>query len=240
MIKKIMKYYDHNIELEGFAACSSEEKCPLVLLCHAWRGRDNFICEKAEWVARLGYAGVAIDMYGKGILGTSQEENAALKRPFIEDRFLLQQRLLKGFDAACALPYVNIHRIAVIGFGFGALCALDLARSGVNLKGAVSVYGHFDPPHNFSPHPIQAKVLILHGYNDPVVPMDELKNFQEKMEREKVDWQAHVYGNTFHAFATPMANDREAGILYNSSSAKRADDAIVNFLQEIFDKDEGQ
>ena len=96
----------------------------MVILCHAWRGRDDFICKKAELMTQWGYAGFALDMYGKGVLGNSKEENASLKAPFIQDRELLKRRVLKALDVASSLPSVDTSRIAVIGFGFGGICAL--------------------------------------------------------------------------------------------------------------------
>jgi dienelactone hydrolase len=206
----------------------------LVIFCHAWRGRDEFICQQAEQAANLGYVGFAIDMYGKGVLGNSKEENAALKKPFLEDRLLLRRRLIKGFETACSLSNVDCANIAVVGFGFGGLCALDLARSGADLKGVVSLYGHFDPPQGCSIYPIKAKVLILHGFNDPISPMNELLHFQEEMDRDQVNWQAHIYSQTVHAFATPSANDPAAGILYQPYAAKHAAREIEIFLEDIF------
>lgn len=141
-----ISYSDKSTELEGFVAYPSQEKRPAVILCHAWRGRDDFICEKAEEIASWGYVGFALDMYGKGVLGKSKEENAALKKPFLEDRALLQRRVLKAFETVQSLPYVDSSRIAVLGFGFGGICALGLARSSANLRGAISIYGHFTPP----------------------------------------------------------------------------------------------
>jgi dienelactone hydrolase len=227
-------YQDDGVDLEGFAAYPSENKLPLVILCHAWKGRDDFICEKAQAIAKLGYVGFALDMYGKGILGKSKEQNAALKSPFIENRRLLQKRVVKAFEVACRLPYVDSSQVAIVGFGFGGICALDLARSGANLKGAVSIYGHFDPPPAPLIKPIKAKILVLHGYNDPVSPQSELSRFEKEMNDHNADWQAHIYGNTMHAFATPGANDPESGILYNPVSATRAWVSIHNFLDEIF------
>lgn len=226
-------YMDQETTLEGYAAYrEANKRQPLVLLCHAWRGRDDFICEKAELIAQWGYVGFALDMYGKGILGKSKEENAALKKPFNEDRLFLQKRLLKGFETACSLPYVDTTRIVVLGFGFGGMCALDLARSGVPLIGAISVYGHFDPPRNTPIHPINTKILVLHGFNDPISPMQDLLAFEKELHSAGVDWQVHLYGDTFHAFAAPSANDPASGILCNPLSANRAWQAIRNFLDE--------
>ena len=234
MHTKSIAYQDGDCDLEAFVAYPSEKKGPLVILCHAWKGRDAFICEKAQEIAQWGYVGFALDMYGKGVSGKSKEESAALKRPFIEDRSLLQKRVIKGFEVASNLPYVDAKRVAVLGLGFGGICALDLARSGANLKGAISIYGHFDPPPKFLIKPIKAKVLILHGYNDPIIPQEELRRFEKEMDEGRVDWQAHIYGNTMHAFATPGANDPEAGLLYNPVAAARAWIAVREFLHEVF------
>lgn len=230
---EVIPYRDNGADLEAFVAFPEEKKCPLVILCHAWKGRDEFICEKARSMSKLGYVGFALDMCGKGVLGKSKEENALLKKPFIQDRYLLISRVKKALEIASHLPCVDSQRIASIGFGFGGMCALDLARSGANLRGAVSVYGHFDPPPSELMRPIQSKILILHGYGDPVISQRELRDFEEEMNRAMVDWQVHTYGNAIHAFANPGANDPEAGILYNPVVANRAWITIQNFFAEV-------
>ena len=234
MHTELISYHDDEAELEGFVAFLGEGKHPLILLCHAWRGRDDFICEQAKQVAAEGYVAFAIDMYGKDILGKSGEECMALKKPFIQDRLLLQRRAIAGLEAACRLPYVDANKVAVIGFGFGGISALDLARSGANLRGVVSVYGHFDPPPPNLTQQIQAKVLAIHGYLDPIVRMEEFTSFEKEMTEAKIDWQAHIYGKAMHAFATPGANSENEGILYDPIMKARAWVATKNFLEEIF------
>ena len=120
------------------------------------------------------------------------------------------------------------------GLASGVVCALDLARSGTDLKGAISVYGHFDPSPNLLMQSSKTKILILHGYDDPVAPQSELRNFELEMNKAGIDWQAHLYGDAMHAFATPGANDPAAGIFYNPTAASRAWTAIHHFLDEIF------
>lgn len=229
----LIPYSDEETSLEGFAAFPSIDNAPIVILCHAWKGRDDFICEKAKKMAEWGYVSFALDMYGKGVLGNSKEENSALKKPFIEDRALLQRRVLKGFDTARTLSKGDATKMAVLGLGFGGICALDLARSGAPIKGAVSIYGHFDPPH-LPKKPIHAKILALHGYLDPIVGSKEVHAFEKEMNDAKVDWQMHIYGKAMHAFATPSAQDPTAGLLYDPISAERAWHSIQNFLKEIF------
>jgi dienelactone hydrolase len=233
MQEELLSYLDEEHLLEGFVAYQANQSRPLVLLCHAWKGRDPFICEKARQVARLGYVGFALDMYGKGVFGKTKEENAQLKKPFMENRQLLRQRVLSGFQAACSLPCVDSAKIVVLGYGFGAVCALDLARTGADLAGVVSVYGHFEPPTALPVQSIKAKVLLLHGYDDPIAPQPELLAFQKELNDSGVDWQACIYGHTMHAFANPEADDPHLGILYNPVAEKRAWSAILNFLEQI-------
>jgi dienelactone hydrolase len=231
MHTSLVPYDDQKTRLEAFVAGQSGEKRPMVILCHAWQGRNEFICEKAQAIADMGYVGFALDIFGKDVLGKSKEENAALKKPFIDDRLFLQRRLLKAFEVASRLPYIDPSRIAVLGYGFGGICALDLARSGVDLKGAISVYGHFDPPPYHKP--IRAKVLALHGYNDPITKLEELRSFEKEMNEAKVDWQVQIFGNTMHAFVVPTVNDPAFGTVYNPISAQRAWRSIQTFLEEV-------
>lgn len=229
-----LPYRDDDIDLEALVAYPTRDKHPTVILCHAWKGRDSFISDKAKLMSHWGYVGFALDMYGKGVIGQTKGEKAALKKPFIDDRALLLKRVQRGFQVACDLPYVDTDRVAVLGFGFGAVCALDLARSGAPLKGAISVYGHFDPPSYRLENPIRAKILVLHGYDDPVTSPSELTGFEREMTDQQVDWQVHLFGSTMHAFITPEANDPDAGILYNPLSAERSWSTIQLFLKEVF------
>lgn len=228
-----ISYMDEKVELEAFAAFPDEERRPAVILCHAWKGRDDFICEKARKIAELGYVGFALDMYGKGVLGKTREENAALKKPFLENRALLQRRLLKALEAASSLPYVDKTRIAALGYGFGGLCALDFARSGADLKGAICTYGHFEPS-GLPAKPVLAKILVLHGADDPIVKTTELLEFGKEMSDAKADWRAQIFGNTLHAFVNPAVNSPELGMAYSPVSAQRAWTAAQDFLREVF------
>ncbi|MCP5510007.1 MAG: dienelactone hydrolase family protein [Chlamydiales bacterium] len=233
MFKRLVDYQDGSVELEGYLAYSSEQKQKTVLLCHAWAGRDAYICEKADLIASLGYTAFAIDVYGKNVLGTSAEENLQLKQPFLADRNLLKKRLMKGYEAACAELSVDEDQLVVLGFGFGGLCALDYARYIPTLRGVVCVYGHFECPSGASNTSIKAKVLLLHGKDDPVVPPRELCAFEQELKGYGVDCESHVYPNSMHAFTTPSANCPEKGVAYNPETASQAWNCIQDFLNRV-------
>lgn len=234
METRYIEYHDGDTLLEGYLAHDgSAGRKPAVLIAHAWGGRDEFECKKAEALAALGYVGFAMDNYGKGILGKSMEENSALMNPFVEDRAMLRKRLKAGLDAVADLDFVDSSRIAAIGFCFGGLCALDLARSGADVRGVVSFHGLFGAPENLPNEKIKAKVLALHGHDDPMVPPESVLALETEMTAAGVDWQVHAYGHAMHAFSVPGANMPDNGIQYNADADRRSWTAMKNFLEEI-------
>jgi dienelactone hydrolase len=229
-------YHHNEHELHGYLAYieKDDQPKPCVLIAHDWSGQNEFFQQKAQVFAELGYVGFAIDMFGLGQTAKTNEAKQALIQPLVHDRLLLRTRIQAAFDAACALPEVNSKKIVILGYCFGGLCALDLARSGAELKGAISVHGLLHPPTDLPQQTISAKILLLHGYDDPMVPPDQLRAFCKEMTSEQVDWQVHAFGLTKHAFTNPHAHDPELGLLYSATAARRSTLLINNFLEELF------
>lgn len=235
MITKTIDYQDGNTLLEGYLAYhESTQPRPAVLVAHDWSGRREFACKAAERIADLGFAGFALDMYGKGIFGADgdAEKNGALMSPLASDRTLLRRRINAALQAVRQLPNVDASRIAAMGYCFGGMCVLELARSGADIRGVISVHGIFAPG-KIANESITAKVLCLHGHNDPMVPPEQVLAFETEMTQAGVDWQVHVYGGTMHAFTNPKANNSGFGTVYNEVAADRAYRSIADFLIEI-------
>ncbi|PJD90590.1 MAG: hypothetical protein CK424_07880 [Legionella sp.] len=230
-------YHHDEHELHGYLAYSEkdDQPKPAVLIVHDWSGQNEFAQQKAQIFAELGYVGFAVDMYGLGQTAKKNEDKQALMQPLVQDRLLLRMRIRAAFDAIVAMPEVNRNKIAVIGYCFGGLCALDLARSGAEIKAAISVHGLLNAPQDLANQSIEAKILVLHGAEDPLVPPAALEAFSQEMTRAKVDWQVHIFGQTKHAFTNPHAHDTELGLLYSALSARRATQLIDSFLEECFD-----
>lgn len=236
IVTNTVNYLDDDVVLEAFFAYDEafSGRRPAVLINHAWGGRDEFVAGKAQDLARLGYVGFALDMYGKGILGASPEENAQLMQPFIDDRGKLQKRIKAALQAVKLLPWVDESKIAAIGFCFGGLCVLDLARTGADLQGVVSFHGLLGAPDNIHGTPIKAKVLALHGHDDPLVPVEQVVAFEQEMTEAGADWQLLTFGHTMHAFTNPVANNPDFGTVYQADADRRSWSAMKNFLAEIF------
>lgn len=212
-----------------------ERSRPCVLVAHTIRGRSDFERDKARELARLGYAGLAIDVFGKEAEGAPAARLRSLMQALCEDRRTLRERLTAWLDLARRQQGVDAGRIAAIGFCFGGLCALDLARSGAHLAGVVSFHGLLDAAPAGSVRPIRAKVLVLHGWEDPLATPEQAVALAGELTAAGADWQIHAYGNTLHAFTNPAAADRDAGLMYNADADRRSWAALRSFLEELFD-----
>ena len=233
MREQYIEYRDGESLLEGFL-CYDEAlpgPRPAVLICHAWRGRDDFVERKARRLAWQGYACFALDNFGKGKQGTTPEECSALMHPFMKDRRLLLKRLQAGLTTARAMPIIDSKRIVIMGFCFGGLCALDLARSNADIRGAVSFHGMLSPS-GFTEPKDRAKVLMLHGYDDPLAPPEDVLAVAREFTDAGADWQLHAYGHTMHAFTNPQAHNRGGGMQYDESADRRSWHALEEFLGE--------
>jgi dienelactone hydrolase len=232
-----VEYEDAGDVLDGLIAWddAAETPRPGVLISHAWAGRSEFEDRKAEQIAALGYVGFALDLYGKGKRGSNKEENSALMQPFLDDRGMLQQRLLVSLNTLRSQAEVESTKVAAIGYCFGGLCALDIARTGEKLAGVVSLHGLFGSPGNTAGNTIAAKVLALHGWDDPMAKPDTVLALAEEMSSMGADWQLHAFGNTMHAFTNPEANDPDFGTVYSPDADRRSWQAMSNFFAELFD-----
>jgi dienelactone hydrolase len=231
-----------DLRLEGFAAIDSSKpgRRPVVVICHAWGGQDDFVREKARKVAAMGYLGFAADVYGLDASGTPRrgstpEECGALMTPLVEDRGELRKRLVASVEAARALPEADSAKVVAMGYCFGGLCALDIARANAaGVIGAVSFHGLFMPPGLGEQSAITAKVLACHGWDDPMATPDSVLGFAKEMTDAKADWQLHAYGHAKHAFTNPQAADHERGIVYEPKADARSWEALGDFLRECF------
>ncbi len=228
-------YTDGDTVCEGYVALpNGAGPHPTVLIAHNWAGQTAADNGVADRLAALGYIGIAIDVYGQGLRGDPMGDNSVLMGPWMADRAGLQRRLLAAVSAAAAHPAIDSTRIAIIGYCFGGLCALDVARSATPLiKAAVSFHGVY-APNGLAAQPISAKVLVLHGWDDPMTPPDATVALANELSAAGADWQIHAYGGTMHAFTAPGANNPASGIMYNADADRRSWQAMTNFVGEVF------
>lgn len=232
MHENLISYREGDVALDARVVFPDETgPRPAVLVCHAWGGRDDFAEDKARELAKLGYVGAAIDLYGVGRRGTDRASSEALMTELVSNPPRFRARLTAAFDAVRALEGVDPDRIGAIGFCFGGLSAILLARMGLPLRTVVSFHGLLKIGDRLETRP-QAKLLVLHGQDDPMAPPSDVGAFAEEMKRIDADWELHVYPKTMHAFTNPSANDPSFGTVYEPRAAKRSWAAMTRFLDD--------
>ncbi|MGB8658591.1 MAG: dienelactone hydrolase family protein [Candidatus Zixiibacteriota bacterium] len=241
--KEVLEYKHGDVVLEGYLVYDDSIKGsrPGILVVHDWMGLGPYAKRRADQLASLGYVAFAIDMYGKGIRPKNSQEAAAQAAIYRQDRQLMRSRAKAGLDVLMKQPLVDGKRVAAIGYCFGGGTALELARSGVDIAGVVSFHGNLDTPHPEDAKNIKAKVLVLHGANDPFVPQKDITAFEDEMRQAGVDWQLVIYGGAVHGFTNPdSGNDPSTGLAYNEKADKRSWEAMRSFFGELFGQKTGE
>ncbi|QEM68294.1 dienelactone hydrolase family protein [Geobacter sp. FeAm09] len=234
---KVVEYKQGDTVLEGYLAWDDARigKRPGVLVVHEWTGLGPYAKKRAEMLAKLGYVAFAADIYGKGVRPATPAEAAKVAAIYKDDRSLMRARARAGLEVLKGQNQVDPKRLAAIGYCFGGTTVLELARDGADLRGVASFHGGLATPTPGDAVNIKARVLALHGADDPFVKADEVAAFQQELRAAKVDWQFISYANAVHSFTNPDAgNDNSKGAAYNEKADKRSWEAMKLFFSEIF------
>jgi len=232
----LVEYRQGNVLLEGYMAYDDSFKGPRpgVLVVHDWLGVGSYVKARAQQLASLGYIAFAPDIYGKSVRPADAKEAAAAAAQYKADPTLLRLRVNAGLDILRNQPHVDAGRIAAIGYCFGGGAALELARSGANIAAVVSFHGNLSTQAPEDAKNIRAKILVLHGADDPFVPAAEVSAFQNEMRKAGVDWQMVIYGGAVHSFTNPGAgNNPASGAAYDRTADKRSFEAMKTFFAEV-------
>ena len=221
--------YKHgNTALSGFLVYddAAQGRRPGVLMIHDRSGFSAGTLADAEMIAKLGYVVFAEDMFGKGLVPKTVPEMMETIAIYDKDRPLMRARALAGFDVLKAQPMVDPMKLASVGYCFGGTVGIELIETGAPLLGFISVHGAF---RDFAPEAaknIKGRVLILHGAEDPVAPVDELNALISQLRSAKVDFEVNLYSGATHGFTKPQ-----------NPSEVRADEeykvAMTRFLKDL-------
>ncbi len=233
MNSETVGYRDGDTELSGLIIhdAARQDKRPGILVVHGGAGLDDHAKERARALADLGFVVFACDMYGAQARG-NRERIMGLLQEFRQDPGKLCQRARAGMDVLMSNPSVD-GRVGAVGYCFGGMTILEMARSGMQLAGVVSVHGSLATVRPAEPGAIKSKILVCHGALDPHVPMPHVTAFVEEMNGAGADWQLIVYGGAVHGF-THRSGPALPGVAYNAAADTRSAMAIKNFFAEVF------
>jgi dienelactone hydrolase len=230
-----ISYHDVQQSLQGYLATpNAAHGLPGVLVVPSWLNVNASICRRADRLADLGYAAFVVDLFGAGVKPGPPQNPMDVVGPLLRDRLLFRRRLLAGLTALQARAECDTARIAAIGYCVGGCGVLELARGAAPLRGVVSLHGILSAPLPAERDRIRAKILVLHGDADPVVPFDQLTAFREEMRAAEANWEVNIYSNARHSFTgegVPDQNRPEAAL--HPQSEVRSWRATVEFLKEV-------
>jgi dienelactone hydrolase len=234
----VVEYKQGDTILEGYLAYDDAiaGKRPGVLVAHTYFGLNNFIRGRAEELAKMGYVAFAADIYGKGVRPPTVPEASQQSGIYGRDRPLTRLRAQAALDVLSKNPSVDTARIAVIGYCFGGMVALELARSGAPVAAAVSFHGTLSTPTPEDAKNIKGRVLVLHGADDPIAPQKQVDDFVTEMRNSKVAFDLELYSGVVHAFAIPTAVGpaATAANAYNERADRRSWAAMQALFAEVF------
>jgi dienelactone hydrolase len=231
---EVVPYSDGDVNLTGYFAFDPvrDDPAPGILVVHGGAGLDDHAKGRARRLAGLGYVTLACDMYGDGVAGNRQRimETIAELR---SDPARLTRRGLAGVSLLKSHARLD-GRIAAVGYCFGGMTVLEMARQGADFAAVVSVHGSLHTSQSARRGAVRAKVLACHGALDPHVPTAQVTAFADEMRDAGVDWQLCVYGGAMHGFTHENADGTTPGVAYHAPSDARSSIAIQLFLAEAF------
>jgi dienelactone hydrolase len=233
-----LPYHDLDIPLIG-VLCRDEKlrgQRPGLLLIHGGAGLDEHARGQARRYAALGYTVFACDMFGEGIAGDRNRVIGCLTA-LRDDPAFLVRRARAGLAALASSADIS-GRVAAVGFCFGGLAALTLARAGEPLAGVVSIHGSLATATPAEPGAVRARLLVCHGALDPHVPLADVTAFAAEMDRAGADWQLIMYGGARHGFThTDAIPGAIPGVGYDARADSRSFLAARDFLAEAYGQD---
>jgi dienelactone hydrolase len=237
VVSRAVEYKDGETILQGWLYYDDAIKIPKpgVIVVHERWGMDDYAKSRANQLAKLGYVAFAADIFGKGVLFTDFQSAGANAGKYKQDTTLLRSRIKAALSVFKKQKQVDANNIAAMGYCFGGTTVLELARSGVDIKGVISFHGGLSTANPDDAQNIKTKVLVCHGAVDPFVSAEEFNTFISSINKAGTDYQLISYSNAVHGFSNiNNGNDPSKGLAYNKIADERSWIAMQQFFDEIF------
>jgi dienelactone hydrolase len=235
----VVKVGDLEYEAEGalmvgrLAMPDGDGPVPAVLIAHGAPGLDDYCRTRPEMLAELGFAALAMDYHGGGRVFTDPGELSARLDAIGSGPDLLRALGAAGLAALLSQERIDPIRVATVGYCFGAVVAMELARTGADIKAVVGFHPGLASPRPEDSRNIVGRVLMCVGADDPLAPLEDRVAFEAEMRAAGVDWEMNLYGGAKHRFTDP--NAAAAGIAaleYNQQAAERSWRAMRDLFDE--------
>jgi dienelactone hydrolase len=214
---------------------SIADKKPGIVVFPEWWGMNDYVKHRARMLAELGYVAIAADLFGDAKVTNDPNQAGTWAGALKNNRVELRARCNAALEQLKKAPHVDVSKLGAIGYCFGGTSAIELARSGADIRAVVTFHAALDSPDPSIGKNIKAKILVCHGGDDMFSAPKDIDAFEQEMRQNKVDWQMNVYGNAVHSFTNPDADKHGIpGIAYNAEADHRSWAAMRSFFIEAF------
>ncbi|HMP90660.1 MAG TPA: dienelactone hydrolase family protein [Kiritimatiellia bacterium] len=228
-------YEVDGVACEGYAIYSNSMDVPApgVLIFHQWSGVSDYEKTRARMLAEVGYAVFIGDIYSQEVRPVEVADKRATAGIYYSDRQLARRRAQGALEAMQSLPQFDPDRIVAIGYCFGGMIVLELARDGAPLVGFVSIHGSLNNPNPEDTKNIRGVVLVQHGADDPFVPAVDLAALRAEMTEAQIDFTVTEYAGAVHSFTDWNAGDDPTrGAAYNKEADAYSWTELLEFLRQ--------
>jgi dienelactone hydrolase len=232
-----VSYEQGGTHLQGFLAYDDalQGKRPGIIVCPEWWGLTDYARHRAQMLAELGYVALAVDLYGDGKTTEDPKQAGTWAGALKSNRALLRQRVNAGLEELKKSELVDPEKTGAIGYCFGGTTAIELGRSGADVRAIVTFHAGLDSPTPADGKNIKGSLLVCHGGNDGFTSEKDLDAFEQEMRENHVDWQINIYGGAVHSFTNPNADKHGIpGIAYNARADQRSWEAMQVFFHDLF------
>lgn len=217
---------------------ANDARRPGVMVIHEWWGLNDYIRRRVDQLAKLGYAALAVDMYGNGEVADNPDDAGRLMNGVLSDITKAESRMGAALEYLQSHDRVDAPRIAAIGYCFGGAMVLHAARTGMPLAGVVSFHGALGSAHKPAPGEVRAKVMVCHGADDSLVPEADVAALKDEMKAAGADLRFIAYPGALHGFTNPDAdaNGKKYGLplAYDKDTDARSWQQMQAFFKEVF------
>jgi len=240
VVGKTVDYTAEGVTLKGYLAYDEnlKDKRPGVLVVHEWWGLNDYTRMRARMLADLGYAALAVDMYGEGKQATHPDDAGKFASEVMKNIDVAKGRFMAAMEFLKQQPMVDPSRIAAIGYCFGGGVVLNMARQGVDLKGVASFHGSLAAAKPAQPGTVKAKILVLNGADDKFTTPEQIEAFKKEMTAAGADFRFINYPGALHSFTNPDADALgkkfNMPIAYNAQADKKSWKELKTFLKTVF------
>ena len=232
-------YATDSTNLKGYIAFNEnfKEKQPGIVIVHEWWGHNNYVRERANMLAELGYTAIAVDMYGDGKQADHPDDAGKFAMGVLTNLPEATARFNAALDLLKAHESVDNEKIAAIGYCFGGSVALTMANAGIDLDAVAAFHSGVQLP--IMPNSdLKAKVLVCNGADDPFVSAESVEAYKAAMDSIGATYEYIAYPGVKHSFTSKEADANgekfQLPLAYNADADAKSWASLLQLFEETF------